>query len=273
MKGIMNIGNSCYLNSAIQLLFNCKDLVRLINEYSPELTSIINEYYNVTVFNPKVIKNMTGKINKIFLNNEQQDSFEFIVYFLDMIDKTTPTKFHDELYKQFGIECTTDIKCVMMTCLHVSYHKDTELFLQLPITSDLSDSYRKYKATEILNKKNMYFCDNCKSHTIARKQLLTSKWPDNLIVVLKRFDNNMKKNNMAINIPLRWRHNYCLQGGIIHSGSYNSGHYIYYGHDKNNWYEANDSHISIIQNINDYMNSAGCYSYIILYKKLNSILL
>ena len=29
MKGIINIGNSCYLNSALQLLFNSSDFIKL----------------------------------------------------------------------------------------------------------------------------------------------------------------------------------------------------------------------------------------------------
>jgi ubiquitin carboxyl-terminal hydrolase 8 len=154
-----------------------------------------------------------------------------------------------------------------MNCLKESEHVEKDLFLHLPITSDLSESYIKYKVIERLQNDTAYMCENCMRKTIARKKITTSKWPDNLIIVLKRFDNMMNKNNTSINIPLEWRHNYKLKGGIIHLGSYGGGHYIYYGNENNKWYLANDTNISNINDINIFMNDMGNKSYILYYTK------
>ncbi len=261
MKGIINIGNSCYANSAIQLLFSSK-IIRSLSKRIPELHNEMIQYEQMLKYNPKTIKKIVSQRNKIFENYNQQDSFEFILYYLTLLDEK-------DLMNTFGIQTTINIKCKLLSCLHESQHNEYELFLQLPVTrefTDLSSLYRLYKSNEILKDDNAYKCDKCNKKTIARKKIITSKWPDNLIIILKRFDNNMKKNNTPIDIPLEWRHSYTLKGGIIHSGSFNGGHYIYFGKEDNKWFEANDEHIREI-NINDYMENIK-YSYILLYERV-----
>ncbi len=261
MKGIYNIGNSCYLNSAIQLLFNSIDFRQIC--YNTDIYNIIKSYDSNTIFNPNSIKSLVANKYKQFNNTNQQDSFEFLVYFLDIIDSFN----HNLLYKKFGMKTTINIKCKMLNCEYESEHIETDLFLQLPIANDLSDAYRLYKQTELLDNDNKYYCEKCKKKTIARKNIIMSKWSDNLIIILKRFDNMMRKDNRMVNIPLEWRHGYMLQGGIIHMGSTNGGHYIYFGKDTNNWYIANDMSISKINNINDFMSNQGSTAYILYYVK------
>lgn len=261
MKGIYNIGNSCYLNSVIQMLFNCEDFKTISKGTIFE--DIINNYNSNSIFNPTEIKSIVAKNNKLFANTNQQDSFEFMIYLFDILDKILKNKL---VYSKFGIETKVNIKCKMINCLKESNNISTELFLQLPMTDDLSDSYRKYKMMEILENENAYKCDNCNKKSVARRKTITTKWPDNLIIVLKRFNYTMEKDNRQINIPLEWRHGYKLKGGIIHLGQYGGGHYIYYGEENGKWYLANDTNITLINNINDYTKN----SYI-LYFKLTGI--
>jgi hypothetical protein len=216
----------------------------------------------------------------MFANNNQQDSYEFLIYLFDYIDKIFKNNSKNILYDKFGIEITTNIKCKMSKCLKESNSKITELFLHLPITKelDLSSSYRKYKSMEILQNDNAYYCEKCNDKIIARKNTITTKWPDNLIIVLKRFDHNMHKDNRQINIPLNWRHGYKLKGGIIHIGQYGGGHYIYFGSnnqntlDNQNWFIANDTNITKIDNIDNFMSNEGKQSYILYYSKDNILL-
>jgi ubiquitin C-terminal hydrolase len=260
MKGIYNIGNSCYLNSVLQMLFNSDDF-KIITK-GTIFENIINNYNNCSnYYNPSEIKALVAKNNKLFNNTDQQDSYEFMIYLFDILDKQSSSI----LYNKFGIQTTFNIKCKMINCNKESNNISTELFLQLPMTDDLSDSYRKYKMMEKLENDNAYSCINCKTKTTARRNTITSKWPDNLIIVLKRFDHQMRKDNRKVNIPLNWRHGYKLKGGIIHLGNYGGGHYIYYGEENNNWFIANDTNISSISNIEDFMNNNGATSYILYY--------
>ena len=277
MKGIYNIGNSCYLNSAIQLLFSSSDFRDICNNTQEDLNKNlmckqIELYDSMPKFNPQEIKNIVASINKTFAGFGQEDSFEFIIYLLDYIDKINKLT-HTQLYDKFGLNIKINIKCKMLNCLKESEHIETDLFLQLPMTDDLTESYRLYKKIDILKDDNLYKCDNCKRKTIARKRTIITKWPDNLIIVLKRFDHNMRKDNRKVNIPLEWRHNYKLKGGIIHMGSFGGGHYIYYGNENDNWYIANDTNISLINSndIDGFINNHASYSYILYYTKKTGV--
>ena len=266
MKGIYNIGNSCYLNSAIQMLFNSEDFREILKNTIFE--KMIDTYDTSTIYNPTAVKqvvNTNMQNNNLFANTDQQDSHEFIIYLFDVLDKLLGK--NNKLYDKFGINITTNIKCKNANCQKESNNISTELFLQLPITNelDLSDSYRHYKSVERLENDNAYFCERCNKKVLARKNTITTKWPDNLIIVLKRFDYNMRKDNRQINIPLIWRHGYKLKGGIIHIGSYGGGHYIYFGEENNEWFIANDTTISKINDINDFMNNQGKQSYILTF--------
>jgi ubiquitin carboxyl-terminal hydrolase 36/42 len=278
MKGIYNIGNSCYLNSALQMLFNSDDFKEILKHkvfINTIFENIIDNYNskNINIFNASEIKALVAKNNNMFNNTNQQDSYEFMIYLFDVLDKMLGNNNNNSknimniLYNKFGISTTYNIKCKILNCNKESETTSTELFLQLPMTDDLSDSYRKYKSMEKLENDNAYNCDKCKRLSTARRNTITSKWPDNLIIVLKRFDHNMRKDNRKINIPLVWRHGYKLKGGIIHLGQYGGGHYIYYGEENNNWYIANDTNISSISNINDFMSSNGATSYILKFHR------
>ena len=276
MKGISNIGNSCYLNSALQMMFNSEDFREILKNkvfINTIFEKIIENYDNYDmstsrdIFNPSDIKNIVAKKYQMFANTDQQDSYEFIIFLFDIIDKLLGNSMKNDLYDRFGLITVSNIKCKMNHCGKESETSSIELFLQLPITDelDLSDSYRTYKSVSRLENDNAYFCDNCNKKVVARKNTITTKWPKNLIIVLKRFDYNMRKDGRNINIPLEWRHGYKLKGAIIHMGSFGGGHYIYFGKENNDWFIANDSHISKINDIEGFMNNQGKQSYILYY--------
>ena len=259
MKGIYNIGNSCYLNSALQLLFNSHDLCKLLYK-STDLYKEVKEYREGSpIFNPRNIKTLIDRFD-IFKGSSQQDAFEFIIFFFDII-----SGFNNNIYDKFGIKTNINIKCKLIECCRESEHIENDLMLILPMTDNLTESYKIYKMKERLDNENSYDCTNCKIKTIARKKITIVKWPSNLIIVLKRFDNTMRKNNNKIHIPIEWRHGYVLQGGIIHIGNFNGGHYIYYGYNKSNdeWFIADDSNINIINK--DKLNEIIPTSYILYY--------
>lgn len=267
MKGIMNIGNSCYLNAALQLLFNSDNFGKLLNN-NQELDSNMKIYHSSEnkVFKPHNIKSIVDKRTRQFRGATQQDSSEFIIYLFDIISNSNK----DMLDDLFGIQTNISIKCKLIKCLQESSHIETNLLLYLPLTKDLSESYRIYKTNERLENDNAYYCNNCKEKTIARKKTETVKWPLSLIIVLRRFDARMRKDERDILVPIDWRHGYVLRGGIIHSGSYGGGHYYYYGYNKqtSQWFIANDSNINIINDVKQFFEKTVVQSYIVYYEKL-----
>jgi ubiquitin C-terminal hydrolase len=275
ITGLNNIGNTCYLNSALQMLIQNKDLCNLIIDNKNKtnnlniITNFINEYYsNLNQITPNTIKKIIEIKNKIFIGNKQHDAAEFIIYFFDLINDDLQNK----IYSLYGITSETKTKCKFLKCLTISKINETNYYLILSIDNKcltLDDCYKKYKSYEKLKNENMYYCEKCNVKRNASKRLNIIKWSKHLIIWLKRFDNingRTNKNNQSISIPINWRHNYTLKGAVIHSGSLYSGHYIYISRNikTNIWSLCNDSFISIIQDsqINSYLNNAYLLYYI-----------
>jgi len=274
MKGLYNIGNTCYLNSALQMLLQNEDFCKLIlvnnnnSEILGELSNFIIQYYSDSqdnILSPEKIKNILGAKYDIFKGFQQQDATEFIIFFFDLIN--TELK-NDKLYDLFGLETTTRIKCKLLKCLHINNKIEKNLFLMLDAnkSNNLNDLISDFISREVIE--NEYTCDNCKNKNKISKRILISNMPNNLLIWIKRFNteiidfgNKLSKNNKDIIIPLQWN-NYELKGAIIHSGTLFGGHYVYISKYDNKWLLFNDNDISIVNNIEPYLLK----SYYLYYK-------
>lgn len=261
MKGFQNIGNTCYLNAGLQMLIQNKDLCKMILKYSDhsetlqKIGEFIQEYYssNNESLSPATIKSIVEINKEIIFGFQQQDTTEFIVHLMDIID-TEIKKINkdDGLQNIFGITINTRTKCKLRECLNISNMKEKHNFLMLDLnleTTSLEEAYRNLKSGEKLEADNKYYCENCKAKRIASKRYSIETWPSHLFIWLKRFKQDgrrVSKMSQMIKIPLEWRHNMKLQGAVIHYGGLNGGHYVYAGNVKDKWFLFNDSNVSEI---------------------------
>ena len=276
IKGLNNTGNTCYLNSGLQMLIQNVDFLKIIlenhdkSENLKTMSNFIKEYYISSDYSitPDKIKEMVSKNNNIFYSHEQQDAGEFIIYLMDILN----TDLNKNLNILFDITTETIIKCKLRVCLKKSISKYKSPFLILPIKDEcltLDNCYQEFKIHEKLEDDNMYFCENCKEKRIASKYSNVIEWSNNLIILLKRFENNkgrLSKNNKNIEIPINWKHNFTIKGAIIHSGGINGGHYIYISRNlkDDSWSMCDDSSISSIpkERVQNYLNRAYILNYI-----------
>ena len=303
--GLLNIGNTCYANSAFQLLFTIEELREYIlddNNWEEQLkemcikkgiskdedvVGLIKQYFIIILYKfltiPGDVKNPTCLFslfkyknpNSNFNIREQNDSHEFLNILIDNLE--------EEFYKLKNIiPLETEIKkseysSILSDLLNIQYDikltntKDNEIeeFKEKNnfLYLHLSSDQNKENIQDLINK--VMNNENIKvDESEFKKEIKISNTSKYLLCYLTRFI-GMSKNNKPVDISKIININnkkYEIVSIISHSGSTSGGHYVNYSKRKGEWYLFNDSSVHKMSEDTVINNVSSGSAYIMLYK-------
>ncbi len=236
VTGFINIGNSCYINATLQVLFNIPSICDKISDtkkgtssWKKALKQILEDVNQSTSPSETSFKNFRKEVFSLarktfpWKEAEQQDAHEFLVWVLSQL-KWTPL-ITSNRYKVKDLIAYSETKDLTH---HLSLSVESKGTLQNAL-----DSYFDWEERE--EKKHPLQLAIGKSATNWQQAPYIEIFPEYLIVHLKRFRNDGSKISDSLTIPLDAFVmiknkdgdviNYEVIALVNHLGQSGSGHY------------------------------------------------
>lgn len=311
LSGLGNLGNTCYINSCMQVLSHIPELNNYINLY---LSTFELEENNYDVLflkewidlhklmwskNCKISPNRFIKVIKIIAKNKGRDEFigfnqcdvsEFLYFLLEcfhdglklnnkeLFDRMivhVKENYHQEFVKYFVKQFEPSYSYIDFLfsiiykieiidkesgqVLSKRYENCYTIDLALPDT-ELDSCLDSHFKDEVLEGDNQYYHEESETYKDVIKRTRIELLPNILIIQLKRWNFNLRKNQRIIHFDeehidvskYRSNHlsgtnrtgNYELFGIVNHSGNIFGGHYTSCVKSQNSkWYDFNDTEI------------------------------
>lgn len=223
--GIVNLGNTCFMNSILQILFNIEPLTNTLLDISSD-NQIIQQYQKILKYwktnnSNKVVKlkNFCETIfeNTHFYRHQQQDAHEFLYLLLDIIHENIKQDviinsvnksnnkqalICEETWKNFCKnnfsvviptfygQIRTEIKC---NCSHKSIMREQICGITLEVQArTMTNALDQYFNNSIISD---YKCEKCKTVQDIQQKKVIEILPEYMIIQLNRFMGLNHKNN------------------------------------------------------------------------------
>jgi ubiquitin C-terminal hydrolase len=288
MKGLVNLGNTCYLNSVLQCFIYSKSFKEFINENSTKI--IIQALQEIITTDQKVVNPQKFVLSFIkekpwFSGFEQNDSHEFLIVFLDLLLTLTKKDIINHSYSWKKFKSSHDLKLIqgyygeMKTTVicdecknkSITYSEFNTINLNIPQKeNDLIDLFSNFLSPEEQNDpENLFFCEKCAKNTKSIKKYCINRLPNNLIIILNRYSSSGRKNNGLVKFPVESLlvnekvsneiRDYHLTGFINHYGLLMGGHYNSVNLVDDKWYFVDDTSIVEIQKMDPIVSNKNTY--------------
>uniref|UniRef100_A0A8C5G5K5 Ubiquitin carboxyl-terminal hydrolase n=1 Tax=Gouania willdenowi TaxID=441366 RepID=A0A8C5G5K5_GOUWI len=303
--GLQNMGNTCFLNSALQCLTYTPPLANymLTREHSKTchesgfcmMCTMQNHIIQVFANSGNVIKpigvlNELKRIAKHFRYGRQEDAHEFLQCTVDAMQKSClpgtkldrQTQATSFIHQVFGGYLRSRVKCLNCKDVSDTFEPFLDIALEIETAPSVSKALEQFVKPEQLDSENAYMCEKCKKMVTASRRLTIHRNANVLALSLKRFANfnggkitkDVKYSEYLDLRPFMSQTQgepqlYGLYAVLVHSGfSCNAGHYFCYIKASNGqWYHMNDSSVSI-SDISSVLNQQA---YVLFYIKSNDV--
>ncbi|XP_072337614.1 uncharacterized protein usp42 isoform X2 [Scyliorhinus torazame] len=281
--GLQNLGNTCFLNSALQCLTYTPPLANymLSREHSRtcneqgfcmmcmmqnHITQVFSSSGNV--IKPMSVINDLRRIAKHFRFGNQEDAHEFLRYTVDALQKSClngsnkldrQTQATTMICQIFGGYLRSRVKCLNCKGVSDTYDPYLDIALEIKTAPNITKALEQFVKPEQLDGENAYKCTKCKKMVPASKRFTIHRASNVLTLSLKRFANftggkitkEVRYSEYLDVRPYMSQSNgepvvYVLYAVLVHSGfSCHAGHYYCYIKASNGqWYQMNDSIVS-----------------------------
>ena len=156
--GLVNLGNSCYLNSVMQAVFSIEEFQKTYyppdeiyakapadptNDVTCQMAKLayglLSGKYSQpnngqTGIKPTMFKNLIGRGHYEFSTKRQQDAQEFFSYLITVLERNNRTSSVHNVTDSFKFQVEDRIECVQSK--KVTYNTRTEYLISLPIPSE-----------------------------------------------------------------------------------------------------------------------------------------
>ena len=259
LVNFLNTSNNCYINSVLQCFIYsggvagdseiCKHI-----ECIQQFIDLTNpDEYKVSTLNISNFVKYFISQNNLFNMYEQSDAHEFFMAILE----TLP-----ELKKVYCGKTKGSIKCKSCGTINETIEEFNSINLNVTDNNSNVDTLiMEYLSPELhTDPNNLYYCDKCQKQVISKKILSILELPDILVVVLKKYTNSSKINNIDNFITIN-EVKFTLTGVINHLGDLYNGHY-------NCNIKINDKWIFMDDNITFLTDLNTSNAYMLFYSRL-----
>ncbi|XP_041671689.1 ubiquitin carboxyl-terminal hydrolase 42 [Cheilinus undulatus] len=303
--GLQNMGNTCFLNSALQCLTYTAPFANylLTREHSKTchepgfcmMCTMQNHIIQVFANSGNVIKpigvlNELKRIAKHFRYGSQEDAHEFLRYTVDAMQKSClpgakldrQTQATTFIHQVFGGQLRSRVKCLNCKAVSDTFDPFLDIPLEIKTALSVSKALEQFVKPEQLDGDNSYKCTKCKKMVTASKRFTIHRSSNVLTLSLKRFANfsggkitkDVKYPEYLDLRPFMSQSQgepllYGLYAVLVHSGfSCHAGHYYCYIKASNGqWYQMNDSSVSV----SDIRSVLNQQAYVLFYIKSTDI--